>query len=703
MTNQLVKDIAYRINRNNELQFVTKPEIYRLSSKDDINGFKTLLEQNPQLEVCDTLYQQLKELIKIKYLSKANSPQEIEDLVTTHLNNVPLEEYGVWVYYPWLNKVVHTLDEEEFIQVRTNRNQHKITWSELFLLRSKKIGIVGLSVGQTIAFTIVLERCCGEIRLADFDDIELSNLNRLKTGLHNLGMQKIVQVAREIAELDPFIKVICYNQGITENNIDDFLLKDGKLDLLIEECDGLDIKIVSRIKAKQYGIPVVMETNDRGMVDIERYDLDPSYPMLHNIVGDVVVEQLKNLTTEQKVPLMMKLVGFNTVSPRGKATLIELGQTLSTWPQLASSVVLGGGVVTDVARRILLNQLSVSGRFYVDVERIINNPKSAAPAYAKPTIAALTVSVMEQIADINMLLISMLKCAHINADPVILSTRDNGLTNVQYPIMDKFNYIVCKTSLDGKNYFLDATHHKIGFGKLPLECYNGHAQVICENTYPVFLIPDSLKETKITSIYVYNDSTNKMSIDYNSTPGYYESYKLRTEINTEKPTEYFKEISKSYITENSISTSGIDSPNNYDESLNIHYSMQLEQGNPEIIYFNPMFTEAIKENPFKSDSLRNYSVEMPYTTDNIYSFNMEMPQGYTIDELPKPVKIMLNNNEGMFEYAIKSVGNRIQLRSRVSFSKATFYPEDYQSLRNFYTLIVNKQSEFIVLRRLSKK
>lgn len=306
-------------------------------------------------------------------------------------------------------------------------------------------------------------------------------------------------------------------------------------------------------------------------------------------------------------------------------------------------------------------------------------------------------------ADINMLLISMLKCAHINADPVILSTRDNGLTNVQYPIMDKFNYIVCKTSLDGKNYFLDATHHKIGFGKLPLECYNGHAQVICENTYPVFLIPDSLKETKITSIYVYNDSTNKMSIDYNSTPGYYESYKLRTEINTEKPTEYFKEISKSYITENSISTSGIDSPNNYDESLNIHYSMQLEQGNPEIIYFNPMFTEAIKENPFKSDSLRNYSVEMPYTTDNIYSFNMEMPQGYTIDELPKPVKIMLNNNEGMFEYAIKSVGNRIQLRSRVSFSKATFYPEDYQSLRNFYTLIVNKQSEFIVLRRLSKK
>jgi len=64
---------------------------------------------------------------------------------------------------------------------------------------------------------------------------------------------------------------------------------------------------------------------------------------------------------------------------------------------------------------------------------------------------------------------------------------------------------------------------------------------------------------------------------------------------------------------------------------------------------------------------------------------------------------MLNNNEGMFEYAIRSVGNRIQLRSRVSFSKATFYPEDYQSLRNFYTLIVNKQSEFIVLRRLSKK
>ena len=124
--------------------------------------------------------------------------------------------------------------------------------------------MVGLSVGQSIAMTLVLERDCGEINIADFDTIELSNLNRIKTGIYNLGLKKSVQAAREIAELDPYIKVVCYEEGITENNVDDFLTKNGKLDLLIEECDSLDIKILSRIKAKQYGIPVLMETNERG-------------------------------------------------------------------------------------------------------------------------------------------------------------------------------------------------------------------------------------------------------------------------------------------------------------------------------------------------------------------------------------------------------------------------------------------------------
>lgn len=67
-----------------------------------------------------------------------------------------------------------------------------------------------------------MERVCGELRLADFDVLELTNLNRIRTGTHNLDLPKVYSVAREIAEIDPFIKVKCFAAGLTEKNMDFF-------------------------------------------------------------------------------------------------------------------------------------------------------------------------------------------------------------------------------------------------------------------------------------------------------------------------------------------------------------------------------------------------------------------------------------------------------------------------------------------------
>ncbi len=54
-----------------------------------------------------------------------------------------------------------------------------------------------------------------------------------------------------------------------------------------------------------------------------------------------------------------------------KYSLGEIGKSITTWPQLASSVMLGGALVTDTCRRILLDQLRSSGRYYVDFDQLI--------------------------------------------------------------------------------------------------------------------------------------------------------------------------------------------------------------------------------------------------------------------------------------------------------------------------------------------
>ena len=352
---------------------------FRLANQPDADALTQLFHTHPEVTVADVLLAQLQELIRTRHPTRRLQETDLLALVKAHMCGTALAEYGVWVYYPWSARLVHLLDEPEFVELRTNRNKYKITPAEQTLLAGKRIGIVGLSVGQSVAVTLALERGCGEIRLADFDRLELSNLNRIRTGVHNLGVLKVAITAREIAEIDPYLQVTCFPEGLTDTNVDAFLFGGGKLDLLVEECDSLDVKIKLRSLAKAHRIPVVMDTSDRGLVDVERFDLEPERPIFHGLAGDVDPARLSGLSTEDKIPYVLDIIGAETVSPRLRASFVEIGQSLSSWPQLASAVVYGGAATCDVIRRINLGQMRNSGRYFVDVEQLIPNT-AAEPA-----------------------------------------------------------------------------------------------------------------------------------------------------------------------------------------------------------------------------------------------------------------------------------------------------------------------------------
>lgn len=363
--------------QNKATEKVYCPLFFRLSNDADKKKLNQLLDEVADVEVLDEILGQVEEFVKLQNPKITFSKHELTEAAKKHIAKTPYEEYGVWVYYPWSKQLVHILDEKEFIEVRTNRNNYKITPEERTLLSTKKIGIIGLSVGQSIALTIAMERTCGELRIADYDILELSNLNRIRTGISNLGIAKTVAVAREIVEIDPFFKVTCFHDGITEENIDGFFTKDGKLDVLVDECDGLSIKILCRQKAKEYGIPVVMDTSDRGMIDVERFDLEPNRAIFHGLIDHLDISKVKEAkTNEEKIPYILSIVGINTISHRLRKSMVEVGKTISTWPQLASSVVLGGGLGADVCRRILLDEYHDSGRYFVDAEELICDKKS---------------------------------------------------------------------------------------------------------------------------------------------------------------------------------------------------------------------------------------------------------------------------------------------------------------------------------------
>ncbi|MFD6517641.1 Rv1355c family protein [Rhodococcus sp. NPDC060176] len=275
-----------------------------------------------------------------------------------------LTETPRWIHYPWRRTVVRLLGPAGFRRLRLDRNRNKITTAEQEQLSQLRIGIVGLSVGSAIAHAIALEGTAGYLRLADFDDLDLSNLNRLSATVLDLGVNKAVLAQRRIAEIDPYLRVEAWACGVDEHTIDAFL--DG-LDLVIEECDSFDVKVLIRDRARRRGIPVVMETSDRGLIDVERYDLDPQRSLFHGLLGDIDSASVAELPVREKIPFGLRILEGSAISSRMAASVLDVGTALSTWPQLGGDVLLGGASVAAAVRRFGLGELLPSGRVRIDI------------------------------------------------------------------------------------------------------------------------------------------------------------------------------------------------------------------------------------------------------------------------------------------------------------------------------------------------
>ncbi|WP_306642136.1 ThiF family adenylyltransferase [Sanyastnella coralliicola] len=356
-----------------EKQLIVSPQIQelkpwsvqRFSSAQIADGTWEAFVEEKEATIIDTIEDQVAELVQMRRPSYAWKENEVTLAVRARLGENP-EQYGVWVYYPWRNAMVHLLDEAEYREVRTNRNMHKVSATEQGVLAKKRIAIAGMSVGSGIALTLALERIGGELIIADYDNLELSNMNRLRTSVVNLSLPKATIVAREIAELDPYIKVTVFEEGVTHDNIDEFLGGDTPIDLLLEECDSFIMKLKLRWEARKKGIPVVMDTSDRGLIDVERFDLDDSMELFHGRFSDEEIEQV--LETEEWNPeWLFRMITQDELSERMKFSMSELNKTISRWPQLGSEVIMGAGVAAQLSRMILLGDNQITGRKFVDV------------------------------------------------------------------------------------------------------------------------------------------------------------------------------------------------------------------------------------------------------------------------------------------------------------------------------------------------
>ncbi|HRN55288.1 MAG TPA: DUF3858 domain-containing protein [Agriterribacter sp.] len=302
------------------------------------------------------------------------------------------------------------------------------------------------------------------------------------------------------------------------------------------------------------------------------------------------------------------------------------------------------------------------------------------------------------VADINLLLTAMMKQQGIEAYPVILSTRSHGYTHEFYPLLDRFDYVISAVYIDDKLYYLDGTSPALGFNHLPAECYNGHARLITDNiAKAVYLSADSVVEKKLSSVFIRSEKPGEWTGHSSTSAGYYESISVRERIKEKGEEPFFKSIQTAYTGDMMLSGQKIERLKELDLPVKVEYDFVMNQED-DMIYFNPMMWEGYKDNYFKAAE-RSYPVEMPCLFDETYILNMEVPANYTVEEIPKSAKVQFGDADGFFEYLIDQSGETIRLRSRLKLNRATYGPEEYNDLREFFSYVVKKHAEPIVLKK----
>ena len=350
------------------------------AARRDVTSWEPVFVDDPLPYVRDETVIVIDELeAQLEQLAKCRAPGEAAEVHELRCD-------GNWVFYPWSRRLVHVLPEPLHRELRFDRNRYAITVDEQRRLTGLSVAVAGLSVGRAVVTTLVHEGIGGELRLADFDALDLSNLNRITGGIADVGVAKVVLAAREVAELDPYVRVVLFPRGVEEETIADFV---AGVDVVVDECDGLEIKLLLREFARAAKRPVVMATSHRGTLDVERFDLDPARLPFHGLLGDTTAAELAGLTTKQKVPYVIRILDPASLTHRAAASMIEVRESVSTWPQLASDVALGGAMVANVVRRIALGEFTGSGRFYADIDQLVADGAQAPLSDVAPADASV--------------------------------------------------------------------------------------------------------------------------------------------------------------------------------------------------------------------------------------------------------------------------------------------------------------------------
>ncbi|MFD1601138.1 DUF3857 domain-containing protein [Flavobacterium artemisiae] len=304
------------------------------------------------------------------------------------------------------------------------------------------------------------------------------------------------------------------------------------------------------------------------------------------------------------------------------------------------------------------------------------------------------------VAEINFILINMLKLAGIEANPVLASTLENGVP--VYPTRTGFNYVIAAAEIDGNQILLDASRKFTTPNILPLNLLNWKGRLIKSDgtSKEIDLVP-AVNSKEMSNLLVQLDDKGKLKGKVRVQYTDYDAYRFRIR-NSDKSEENYLEKLEQQLGDLKISGYSVENKkSNFSKPITETFSFESDNQIEIIgdkIFINPMLFFRNSKNPFNQEN-RQMAVYLGYPSLEKYNLNLEIPAGYVVESMPAPVRFSLEDKTISFTMNISNDGNKIQFSSLQEINSSIFAVENYQGLKDIFQKIITSQNQKIVLKK----
>ncbi|MEO8852867.1 MAG: DUF3857 domain-containing protein [Ginsengibacter sp.] len=301
-------------------------------------------------------------------------------------------------------------------------------------------------------------------------------------------------------------------------------------------------------------------------------------------------------------------------------------------------------------------------------------------------------------AELNFVLIDLLRDAGLKAYPLLVSTRDNGTVNTIYPFLEQFNNAMTCVVIGDQKYFLNAADKYNPAYLVPYDVLDNNGFIVDQSNGGWVQLTN--KKDNFKSIVSFNAEITPDAIMKGNATIYNYGYAKNPRV---KKWEEDKKSFEDYFTKDftGLKVKNLEVKNCDVDTLPLQEKMDFSlpvNASGEYNYFTINLFQGLEKNPFIADE-RQTDIDFNYPQSYTLVGRVSIPDGYEFDELPHNISMIMPDTSIILRRLLQADGTSVQFRINLDFSKSFYSAADYPLLQEFYKKLFNTLNEQIVIKK----